>query len=62
MLWTSFLQSLIRYLLIQVPIFIISSVAEELFAFLSVIPEWLCKERQDKVFLLNICCADSSVF
>ncbi|CDP17282.1 unnamed protein product [Coffea canephora] len=34
----------------QVPIFIISSVAEELVAFLNVIPEWLCKQQQDKLY------------
>ncbi|XP_028788858.1 integrator complex subunit 9 isoform X2 [Neltuma alba] len=33
-----------------VPIYIISSVAEELLAFLNIIPEWLCKQRQEKLF------------
>lgn len=35
---------------LKVPIFIISSVAEELVAFLNVIPEWLCKQWQDKLY------------
>ncbi|XP_027179999.1 integrator complex subunit 9 homolog isoform X2 [Coffea eugenioides] len=35
---------------LKVPIYIISSVAEELVAFLNVIPEWLCKQRQDKFY------------
>ena len=34
----------------QVPIYIISSATEELLAFLNVIPEWLCKQRQEKLF------------
>lgn len=36
--------------LVQVPIYIISSVAEELLAFTNIIPEWLCKQRQEKLF------------
>ncbi|KAJ9685470.1 hypothetical protein PVL29_017490 [Vitis rotundifolia] len=35
---------------LKVPIFIISSVAEELLAFTNIIPEWLCKQRQEKLF------------
>ncbi|CAM8932568.1 unnamed protein product [Rhodiola kirilowii] len=35
---------------IKVPIYFISSVAEELLAFTNIIPEWLCKERQEKLF------------
>ncbi|CAK7350106.1 unnamed protein product [Dovyalis caffra] len=35
---------------VKVPIYIISSVAAELLAFTNVIPEWLCKERQEKLF------------
>ncbi|GER34862.1 integrator complex subunit [Striga asiatica] len=31
-----------------VPIFVISSVAEELMAFTNIIPEWLCKQLQDR--------------
>ncbi|KAK4253805.1 hypothetical protein QN277_010432 [Acacia crassicarpa] len=34
----------------EVPIFIISSVAEELLAFLNIIPEWLCKRRQERLY------------
>lgn len=34
----------------KVPIFIISSVAEELLTFSNIIPEWLCKHRQDRLF------------
>ncbi|KAF7836168.1 integrator complex subunit 9 [Senna tora] len=34
----------------KVPIYIISSVAEELLAFLNIIPEWLCKQRQERLF------------
>ncbi|KAM1778441.1 hypothetical protein ACFX12_039938 [Malus domestica] len=30
--------------------YIISSVAEELLAFTNIVPEWLCKERQEKLF------------
>ncbi|KAJ0038092.1 hypothetical protein Pint_23819 [Pistacia integerrima] len=35
---------------LQVPIYIISSVAEELLAYTSIIPEWLCDKRQEKLF------------
>ncbi|XP_038890024.1 integrator complex subunit 9 homolog isoform X2 [Benincasa hispida] len=35
---------------LKVPIYLISSVAEELLAFVNVIPEWLCKQRQQKLF------------
>ncbi|XVF24096.1 hypothetical protein REPUB_Repub13aG0097900 [Reevesia pubescens] len=35
---------------VLVPIYIISSVAEELLAFTNIIPEWLCKQRQEKPF------------
>lgn len=35
---------------LKVPIYFISSVAEELLAFANVIPEWLCKQRQQKLF------------
>ncbi|OMO75685.1 hypothetical protein CCACVL1_16109 [Corchorus capsularis] len=35
---------------LKVPIYIISSVAEELLAFTNIIPEWLCKQRQDNLF------------
>ncbi|CAM8932572.1 unnamed protein product [Rhodiola kirilowii] len=35
---------------IKVPIYFISSVAEELLAFTNIIPEWLCKKRQEKLF------------
>ncbi|XP_075662658.1 uncharacterized protein LOC142632127 [Castanea sativa] len=34
---------------LKVPIYVISSIAEELLAYTNVIPEWLCKERQEKV-------------
>ncbi|XP_004512875.1 uncharacterized protein [Cicer arietinum] len=34
----------------QVPVYIISSVAEELLALLNIIPEWLCKQRQERLF------------
>ncbi|KAF3972022.1 hypothetical protein CMV_004436 [Castanea mollissima] len=33
----------------NVPIYVISSIAEELLAYTNVIPEWLCKEQQEKV-------------
>lgn len=52
-LWSSGTVDMLVQMLIhffQVPIYIISSVAEELVAFLNVIPEWLCKQQQDKVF------------
>ncbi|CAN6567158.1 unnamed protein product [Malus baccata var. baccata] len=35
---------------LKVPMYIISSVAEELLAFTNIVPEWLCKERQEKLF------------
>ncbi|KAJ9557930.1 hypothetical protein OSB04_012544 [Centaurea solstitialis] len=35
---------------VKVPIFIISSVAEELLAYTSILPEWLCKHRQEKLY------------
>ncbi|KFK38211.1 hypothetical protein AALP_AA3G083300 [Arabis alpina] len=34
---------------LKVPIFVISSVAEELLAYTNTIPEWLCKQRQEKL-------------
>ncbi|CAL5201485.1 unnamed protein product [Lathyrus oleraceus] len=34
----------------EVPVYIISSVAEELLAWLNIIPEWLCKQRQERLF------------
>ncbi|KAK3018804.1 hypothetical protein RJ639_005042 [Escallonia herrerae] len=33
---------------LKVPIYVISTVAEELMAFTNIIPEWLCKLRQEK--------------
>ncbi|ESW32006.1 hypothetical protein PHAVU_002G285400 [Phaseolus vulgaris] len=35
---------------LKVPVYIISSMAEELLALLNIIPEWLCKQRQEKLF------------
>ncbi|KAL2461152.1 cleavage and polyadenylation specificity factor 73 kDa subunit-II [Abeliophyllum distichum] len=35
---------------LKVPIYIVSSVAEELMAFTNVIPEWLSKQRQDRLY------------
>ncbi|ONK67500.1 uncharacterized protein A4U43_C05F690 [Asparagus officinalis] len=35
---------------LEVPIFMVSSTAEEMLAFTNAIPEWLCKRRQDKLF------------
>ncbi|KAL8542160.1 hypothetical protein ACS0TY_003136 [Phlomoides rotata] len=34
----------------KVPIFIVSSVAEELMAYTSIIPEWLCEQWQDRLY------------
>ncbi|XP_011091827.1 integrator complex subunit 9 homolog isoform X2 [Sesamum indicum] len=34
----------------RVPIFLISSVAEELIAFTNIIPEWLCEQWQDRLY------------
>ncbi|CAH2054628.1 unnamed protein product [Thlaspi arvense] len=34
---------------LKVPIFVISSVAEELLAYTNTIPEWLCEKRQEKL-------------
>ncbi|KAJ1414054.1 Ribonuclease Z/Hydroxyacylglutathione hydrolase-like [Sesbania bispinosa] len=38
------------YFPVLVPVYIISSVAEELLALLNIIPEWLCKQRQERLF------------
>ncbi|KAL9233810.1 hypothetical protein vseg_008759 [Gypsophila vaccaria] len=35
---------------LKVPMFFISSVAEELLCYTNIIPEWLCKHRQNKLF------------
>ncbi|XP_074276685.1 uncharacterized protein LOC141600360 [Silene latifolia] len=35
---------------LKVPMFFISSVAEELLSFTNIIPEWLCMHRQNKLF------------
>ncbi|OIW22059.1 hypothetical protein TanjilG_32651 [Lupinus angustifolius] len=35
---------------LKIPVYIFSSVAEELLAFLNIIPEWLCKQRQERLF------------
>lgn len=35
---------------IKAPIFVISSVAEELLAYTNIIPEWLCKQRQERMY------------
>lgn len=35
---------------LKVPIFMISSAAEETLAFTNAVPEWLCKNRQQKLF------------
>ncbi|ONI20739.1 hypothetical protein PRUPE_2G031500 [Prunus persica] len=35
---------------LKVPMYIISSLAEEFLAFSNIIPEWLCKQRQEKLF------------
>ncbi|XP_065875635.1 uncharacterized protein [Euphorbia lathyris] len=35
---------------LMVPIYVISSIATELLAFTNIIPEWLCKPRQEKLF------------
>ncbi|KAJ4956533.1 hypothetical protein NE237_013316 [Protea cynaroides] len=35
---------------LNVPIFLISSVAEELLAFTNIVPEWLCELRQQKLY------------
>ncbi|KAJ8762719.1 hypothetical protein K2173_012211 [Erythroxylum novogranatense] len=34
----------------RVPVYVISSIASELLAFTNVVPEWLCKQRQEKLF------------
>uniref|UniRef100_A0A1J3F0D0 Integrator complex subunit 9 n=1 Tax=Noccaea caerulescens TaxID=107243 RepID=A0A1J3F0D0_NOCCA len=34
---------------LKVPIFVVSSVAEELLAYTNTIPEWLCEQRQEKL-------------
>ncbi|KAM0024434.1 putative metallo-beta-lactamase, Beta-Casp domain, integrator complex subunit 9 [Helianthus debilis subsp. tardiflorus] len=38
---------------IKIPIFIVSSVAEELLAYTTILPEWLCKDRQEKLYSGN---------
>ncbi|KAK2966984.1 hypothetical protein RJ640_029953 [Escallonia rubra] len=35
---------------LKVPIYVISTIAEELMAFTNIIPEWLCKLRQEKLY------------
>ncbi|GAV79024.1 Beta-Casp domain-containing protein [Cephalotus follicularis] len=35
---------------LKVPIYIISSIGEELLSFTNIIPEWLCEHRQQKLF------------
>nr|GEV47551.1 integrator complex subunit 9 isoform X1 [Tanacetum cinerariifolium] len=35
---------------VMVPIFIISSVADELLAYTNILPEWVCKDRQEKMY------------
>ncbi|XP_004308609.1 PREDICTED: integrator complex subunit 9 [Fragaria vesca subsp. vesca] len=35
---------------LKVPIYVVSSVGEELLAFTNIIPEWLCKPQQEKMF------------
>ncbi|KAK1405655.1 Beta-Casp domain-containing protein [Heracleum sosnowskyi] len=35
---------------IKAPIFVISSVADELLAYTNIIPEWLCKQRQEMMY------------
>lgn len=35
---------------LKIPIYIISSIAEELLAYTNTVPEWLCKQRQEKLF------------
>ncbi|XP_038988747.1 integrator complex subunit 9 homolog isoform X3 [Phoenix dactylifera] len=35
---------------LKVPIFMISTAAEEMLAFTNAVPEWLCKQRQQKLF------------
>ncbi|KAL9261508.1 Integrator complex subunit 9-like protein, partial [Drosera capensis] len=44
--------------LLKVPIFIISSVATEALPFLSILPEWLCRQKQEK-FIQNFASAGS---
>ncbi|KAF8403602.1 hypothetical protein HHK36_011706 [Tetracentron sinense] len=35
---------------LKVPIFIISTIAEDILAFTNVVPEWLCEQRQQKLY------------
>ncbi|PIA36111.1 hypothetical protein AQUCO_03400191v1 [Aquilegia coerulea] len=35
---------------IEVPIFMISTVAEEILAYTNIVPEWLCKQRQENLY------------
>lgn len=44
------ISDLLKSLSLEVPIFIISTTAEETLAFTNAIPEWLCKKRQQKLF------------
>ncbi|CAI0442165.1 unnamed protein product [Linum tenue] len=41
---------LLESLAADVPIYVISSIAAELLAFTTVVPEWVCKPRQEKMF------------
>ncbi|XP_072998949.1 uncharacterized protein [Typha latifolia] len=40
----------LEYSNIKVPIFMISTTAQETLAFTNAVPEWLCKKRQEKLF------------
>ncbi|KAL0910992.1 hypothetical protein M5K25_019091 [Dendrobium thyrsiflorum] len=44
------ISDLLKSLSMEVPIFIISTTAEQTLAFTNAIPEWLCKRRQEKLF------------
>ncbi|KAL5702599.1 non-specific serine/threonine protein kinase [Ranunculus cassubicifolius] len=35
---------------LEVPIFMVSTVAEEMLAYTNIIPEWLCKQRQENLY------------
>ncbi|XP_020592966.1 integrator complex subunit 9 homolog [Phalaenopsis equestris] len=44
------ISDLLKSLSLEVPIFIVSTTAEQTLAFTNAIPEWLCKKRQQKLF------------
>ncbi|KAK3419321.1 hypothetical protein EUGRSUZ_H05138 [Eucalyptus grandis] len=45
---------ILSLLVLLVPIYVISSVAEELLVYTNIIPEWVCKQRQEKPLFAHV--------